>query len=183
MIRDTIPLTVRRAFRDHYELEIGKPREVCIVKGCQKTVKAAPGRVKSICPAHDQALWRKTHPITAQYARLKAEAKKRKKPFDITPAEWAELCRLTRYHEGTASLVGSVANGLTIDRIRHTGGYTLDNVRVIVNHLNSQKGAYEMRCRLHTGRHVILRRDAVSVADLMEQPDPDAELERLLERL
>ena len=174
MIRYTISPRVQEAYARHFDLEIGKPVETCIAAGCAKAIK--PG--KSICAAHDMRVWRKTHTVTAQYARLKAEAKKRKKVFDITLEEWAELCRLTRYHEGTASQVGSIPNGLTIDRIRSRGGYTLDNVRVIVQRLNSAKGAQEMEARLSNGKAVLLYPDAKSVAEQLEE-DLETQLARL----
>jgi hypothetical protein len=121
---------------------------------------------------------RRRNPQMAQYHRLKSEARKRKKVFTITRAEWLELCRLTRYHEGTASKCGSVKYGLTIDRIEHHKGYSMGNIRVIVNHENSRKGSYEMTCRLKNGKHVQLRAECVSVAEQLKISD-----EELIERI
>lgn len=110
------------------------------------------------------AIWRKRYPELAQFARLKDKAKKRRKQFDITKAEWMEICRLTRYHENT----GNHREALTIDRIRHREGYKLSNIRVIVKHLNCAKGSYERTSQLRTGRAVTLALAATSIAEQLE---------------
>lgn len=172
MTRDSIPPRTRAAYAPHYALEIGKPCTCCIVKGCHKTTR----RKGLLCYAHYKSLWRLKHPERAQYHRLKDKAKKRKKAFDITWPEFQELCRITRYHEGTASKCGSVKDGLTLDRIRHTGGYTLDNLRVITHSENASKGAYEMTCRLHTGRYATLRNEAVPAVQITTTERTEEEL-------
>lgn len=169
MIRDSISPRTRAAYAPHYVLELGKAHTVCIVQGCNRSARP----LGCICYTHDRRLWRLKHPERAQYHRLKAKAKKRRKAFDLTWPEFQEICRLTRYHEGTASKCGSVRYGLTLDRIRHTGGYTLDNLRVITHSENASKGAHEKKCRLHTGRYITLRNAAVSVAEEIERTEEE----------
>ncbi len=131
---------------------------ICRIPGC---IKSRPyGR--TLCSAHRQQHWRRTHPVAAQYARLKAKAKSRGKRFDLSKQDWALLCEQSGYHEGTVSSCGDFRLGLSIDRINPRLGYTITNLRVIPMADNSGKGGGPDR-------------------QLLNEPDvPD--LEALLER-
>jgi hypothetical protein len=158
MIRDNIPPRTRAAYAKHFQLEIGKPLWVCIVASCTRRVRR-DYRGKGItpcliCACHAQQAWRKGHPEMAQYARLKANAKRRRKPFEITREDWLELCRITGYHNGTVGKTGDHRSSLTVDRIDHRKGYVSGNIRVITHSENSRKGAYEMEARLKSGKLV-----------------------------
>ena len=156
-----------------YEVETGKPLGVCILARCLKP----RNQKRLICNMHRQKIWRKQNPESARYETCRTNAKRRRKVWGITREEWAALCRLTRYHEGT----GWGPEALTLDRIDSRKGYTLDNVRVIVQRLNSAKGAQEMTCRLPNGKAVVLALAAVSVAEqLTTEPD---NIETIIDRI
>ena len=149
-ICDHIPPRTRANCNGFYELETGKPAAVCVVSGCQRFRGTG-----LLCSIHKGRLWKLRNPEHSAYITLKNNAKRRGKPFTLTLADWMELCRLTRYHEGTAGKTGNVKTGLTIDRINHREGYTLRNIRVITHSANASKGAGERLTRL-VGGHPVL---------------------------
>jgi hypothetical protein len=54
-------------------------------------------------------------------------AKRRRKPFDLTLEQFSNFCMKTGYGE----LKGKTATSLSVDRIRSWEGYTVNNIRAI----------------------------------------------------
>ena len=69
------------------------------------------------------------------YYRLKSNAKRRGKPFDLTLADFREFCEGTDYIKGK----GRTARCYHVDRIDETKGYTRDNLQCITNSDNRAK--------------------------------------------
>lgn len=66
-------------------------------------------------------------PLKYSYNLLRCGAKRRKIEFDLSYGDYAEIAQITGY----ALAKGKGPNGLTLDRIDHTKGYTRENLRVV----------------------------------------------------
>lgn len=161
------------AYSGCFPLDLDAPPGRCPVVGCTRTSK----RSHSLCPMHLSRHERRTNPVAAQYRRLKAKAKQRRKPFDLTADEWRELCGLTGYQTRTAGQTGDWRRSLTIDRKDPRRGYCIDNIRVITYSRNSSKGQQD-KILLRSGRSVALLR-----VEGEDSPPAAETLEEALERL
>jgi len=103
----------------------------CITPGCPN--KAHPKGAKcSTCAAH-------ANPIRYAYRHLKANAKRRGKPFDLTLDEFTDFAQRTEY----ATKRGRTATSYHIDRIDPHQGYTASNIQVLTNRENVLKQRVE----------------------------------------
>lgn len=109
----------------------------CCEVGCTKLAKARHRR----CAGHAMRRWRAAHPVTAQYARLKAKARRRGIFFGVTRAEWVEFCAASGYADGVGC---DWPGALQVDRKRRSEGYTLGNMQVLTFAENRAKEVWEL---------------------------------------
>lgn len=105
--------------------------EVCSTPGCRN--RARPARTK--CGTCQD----KANPLRYAYRHLKANAKRRGKPFDLTLAEFAEFAQRTEH----ITCRSRTATSYHIDRIDPTLGYTASNIQVLTNRENVLKQRVE----------------------------------------
>jgi hypothetical protein len=86
---------------------------------------------------------RLNNPLRASFTILRNNAKRRKKPFDLTLDQFRQFAEENGYMEGK----GRHAGALHIDRRDPLKGYTIDNLRVLECTANSAKGAVEDKLR------------------------------------
>lgn len=79
--------------------------------------------------------WRERNPKKYAYLTLKANAKRRKKLFDLTYEDFEKFCYRYKY----IGKKGRTAEGYGVDRKREEDGYTLDNMRILKNGNNVKK--------------------------------------------
>lgn len=94
---------------------------------------AAPGR--NICYSCKQARYKQRNPVKYAYRKLKTNARRRGKPFELTFGEFREFCQKTKYLVGK----GRSKESYHIDRIDPSRGYTKDNIQVLTNSENVKK--------------------------------------------
>ena len=113
-----------------------KAKGKCILNGCHRN--HAPG--KTLCYKHHMQRWRIRNPILAAYYIMKWNSKIRRKEFHLSVEEFEEFCLINNYipHKGIH------AQDLTIDRIDHTKGYSIDNIQVLTKRENVQKEHLEL---------------------------------------
>lgn len=87
------------------------------------------------CPKHRKRFDRINRPLEYTFNLLKSNAKRRKKPFDLTIDEFKKFCAETNYLERK----GKLKSSLTIDRIRSDRGYSYNNIQVLTLSENSRK--------------------------------------------
>ena len=104
---------------------------MCVEHGCNSEPE---GRNKR-CYKCLNDRYRINNPFNYSYLRLKANAKYRKKEFDLTLEEVKEFARETNYMKGK----GRNKYSLHIDRIDETKGYTKGNLQVLPNADNVKK--------------------------------------------
>lgn len=118
---------------------------LCATPQCQNK-KAVLGRrpdgskrLANYCGTCRNRLWRKRHPAAAAFYNLKHRAKERGKQFLITRQQFEDWCEKTGYH----LLKARNADGMSIDRIREDGPYSIGNIQMMPLGKNSSKaGAY-----------------------------------------
>ena len=104
--------------------------KVCI--DCQSKF-AAPRR--NVCYSCKQARYKRDNPVKYAYRKLRANARRRGKRFELTLDEFREFCQKTEYLLGK----GRSKESYHIDRIDPFGGYTKDNIQVLTNSENVKK--------------------------------------------
>lgn len=85
--------------------------------------------------AESKRVWRKKNPMRAAYQNLKSNAKRRNVYFDLT----LEQFQTHLWDKDYMLKKGRGSDSLTIDRIRVTGGYTVDNIQLMTKSENSKK--------------------------------------------
>lgn len=80
-------------------------------------------------------MWRERNPAKYAFAKLRWNAKRRRKKFTLTLDEFEDFCAETGY----LMMKGRDADSATIDRIDNSKGYSRDNIRVLTNSENSAK--------------------------------------------
>jgi len=115
----------------------------CAISRCRHAPRNLGTHPKScqLCGTHAKELWRIRNPVHAAYDNLRASARKRKKTFTLTLAEFKALIEPTRYMDDK----GRTRFCLHIDRKDATLGYTFDNLQVLTCTKNVQKGHAERR--------------------------------------
>lgn len=103
----------------------------CRAPGC--THEPYPGRRE--CRRCNNARLKAADPERYAYQRLKANAKRRGKAFDLTLAEFRQFSTATGYTKGA----GRSATCYHVDRIDPTRGYTRDNIQRLTNRQNRLK--------------------------------------------
>lgn len=103
----------------------------CSHRNCSHPVEA--GRKE--CRRCRARRYRERNPVASAYSKLKANAKRRGKPFDLTLAEFREFCVATDYIKNK----GRGSTCYHVDRIDETKGYTRNNIQVLTNQENKQK--------------------------------------------
>lgn len=101
----------------------------CKTKHCRNEGKPV------ICNTCRDRKFKEAHPEAYAYNKLKCNAKRRGKEFDLTINEFKEFCVKTQYLRG----VGKFASSFSIDRIDPDKGYTKDNIQVLTLAENSRK--------------------------------------------
>lgn len=103
----------------------------CVTPGCRNSARPR-GAKCSTCQAH-------VNPARYAYRHLKANAKRRGKPFDLTLEQFTEFAQRTEY----LTRRGRTASSYHIDRINPEKGYTADNIQVLTNRENVLKQRVE----------------------------------------
>lgn len=103
---------------------------VCAAYRCSN-----PAQHGTLCFKHKARRRKAIDPTGYTYDRLKQNAKRRGKSFDLTVDEFREWAAKTGYIDGK----GRKRNGLSIDRIDPTKGYSLDNIQILTVSANSSK--------------------------------------------
>lgn len=109
-----------------------KPRQKCRTKFCRRTV--GPSEHSPWCSRCRRILWKEKHPLKYFFKKLRDRAKERKKPFDLTYAEYEEFARQTGYDK----FRGKTKYSLTIHRIKNHLGYTRSNIAAVTLSLNAR---------------------------------------------
>lgn len=109
----------------------------CPVLGCRNPHNPHDGR--GVCSKHKMQEWRKRYPIKAAFTRLRQHAATRGKAFQLTLVEFTAFCNETGYHFKS----GTHGTDYHIDRIDHTQGYRIGNIRLLTCSENSRKGCSE----------------------------------------
>lgn len=78
-------------------------------------------------------------PESYTYSLLKSNAKRRGKEFTLTLEEFKTFCQETGYLQGK----GKKKKSMSIDRIDHTKGYSIDNIQILSLSENGIKGNHE----------------------------------------
>lgn len=108
-----------------------KKKHLCEVKFCKKS-KTGTDR---LCPKHRKQKQRAEDPEAYFFNALKNNAKRRKKYFDITLAQFRDFCKRTNY----INLKGKNADSASIDRIKIEEGYTISNIQILSLSDNTKK--------------------------------------------
>lgn len=108
-----------------------KDKSLCCAYRC----KNARPKKDRFCPKHRKRFEKETRPLQYTYNALKSNARRRKKPFNLTIEEFEKFCDETDY----LRLKGKHKNNLTIDRIRSDRGYEIGNIQVLTHFENSGK--------------------------------------------
>lgn len=106
----------------------------CCAYNCtNKPIKKKGG----LCHKHFARKRREEYPVSARFNQFKGNARRRNKPFTITPEEFRDFCKKTGY------LIDKGKRGMnaTIDRINNKAGYSIDNIQLLTNRQNASKGA------------------------------------------
>jgi hypothetical protein len=106
-------------------------KSACCVDGCNKK-RATRGRY---CWHHRYERSKETDPIGVAYYKLRANALRRGKPFEITRQDFAEFCVKTPYMVGK----GRHADSYHVDRIDESKGYVKGNLQILTNRENVRK--------------------------------------------
>jgi hypothetical protein len=125
----------------------------CAVHGCRSRVASGTsnGRLCRRCREHR---YKALHPYTYHLNKLRNNARRRGIAFDLTLEEFTMFCDLTGY----MAAHGRFADDLSIDRIRDSEGYVLDNIRAITVSENRRKQAITQKLdRLARIREAVAR--------------------------
>lgn len=120
-----------------------KERRICHI--CKR--KPVRSRRDAICYCCKQRMWRKRNPIPAAYHRLKAKARARNIPFDLTLEQFAKFAVRHDYVNRT----GNEAWCLTVDRKDNLLGYTETNIQPLTRSANSIKRIQQDELRMRHG--------------------------------
>ena len=108
-----------------------KAKHKCETKYCRR--ERPPQKKK--CWTCQKKAWKKKYPVRYAYSNLKQNAKKRKKDFTLSLEQFEEFCKKTSYLEK----VGKKRYHYSIDRIRSSEGYHIDNIQLLTVAQNSSK--------------------------------------------
>lgn len=121
-----------------------KSREVCYAKYCKNYRRSFILRGKlyfdKFCSRCVDRRTTANNRLNRLYINLKASAKRRGIPFDLTKGEFLVFCIEHNYHQRDNNNVDS----LVVDRIDNTKGYTFSNIQAITHHENSLKRHHEV---------------------------------------
>lgn len=112
---------------------------VCVVRYCGRKRYRHHSRC-SRCRSRYEAL---IYPERTCYNKLRSNAKRRGKDFEISYEYFVEVCRAGGYFEGR----GRTGDKLTIDRINPNYGYVHGNIRIMIQAENSsnKRNDYEYK--------------------------------------
>lgn len=116
-------------------MQLSSVSRKCLQKYCRRD--ADTGRY--FCVRCRQRRWREKNPIKASYNNLKANAKKRKKPFHLTLEEFTKFAVKTEY----IIKKGHTKTAYQIDRKNPYMGYFVWNIQVLTCSENISKGNKE----------------------------------------
>lgn len=108
-----------------------KPQHVCPAYRC----KHAKAKKKGFCTRHAHVNQKQNNLVGYTYTLLKGNAKRRKKVFTLTLAEFREFCEETGY----LLTKGRTKRKMSIDRIDNTLGYEKGNLRLLSVSANASK--------------------------------------------
>lgn len=114
-------------------------RNICSVKYCtNKTKHPKRTKIGGLCHRCAKALYKSRHPDKYFYQKLRGNAQRRGKKFNLTFNEFLEFCNKTGYLEKK----GKNPDSYCIDRIDNSKGYSYDNIRVVSLSINTLKRNY-----------------------------------------
>lgn len=122
-------------------------RQKCITKYCRNQVTTGHGK-SARCSKCRTREFKERYPFKHMFNKRRQGAKRRGIAFELTLEE------LTRWsiETGYADSRGRAASDKSIDRIDHTKGYRLDNIRCITVSENSTKSNLDGSHGKHTRR-------------------------------
>jgi len=158
------------AREDFYRLTSGGKSDLCIVCSCNRKTRTS----RALCDRHAKRLWRARNPTKDAYNNVKNKARRRKKGFTLTYADFVSICEATGYIEHK----GQRPEDMSLDRIDPNKGYDFDNLQILTVHQNSSKGARERWVTLPDGRRLRAYQVAVTTEDNLglegtEEEPPD----------
>lgn len=112
----------------------------CWTRFCRGRRDTHNGRVCAKCR---RRMDRMNYPLREAFKTLRDNARRRKKPFDLTFQQFKDFAEKHGYMEGK----GRESGCLHIDRKDPLKGYTYDNLTVLECTVNSAKGAIEDKLR------------------------------------
>lgn len=109
----------------------------CETRYCRNAKPLRPsGYVLKVCWKCRSRRYRKLHPESAALNSVRLSAKRRNIPFTLTIEQFKLFCQASGYLETK----GNKPQSMTIDRINHNLGYSIDNIRVLSHAENSRNG-------------------------------------------
>ena len=124
------------------EPEYGKRKKEhrCVVRLCQ----GGTSKSYRFCYKHARQYQKINNPLRYWFDVLRQNARRRKKPFELTIEEFRDFCETSQY----LIFKGKNAGGYTIDRIRHWEGYKKGNLQILTLSQNSRKHFIDMKLEL-----------------------------------
>lgn len=104
----------------------------CLTPNCYRT----PLPQRRRCQTCRYRSWSKNNPLRATYIKLKSNAKKRNKPFNLTFEYWKKFCEETNYLE----LRGQGKYDMTVDCEDDYVGYVDGGITMRTKYENSKIG-------------------------------------------
>ena len=141
--------------------------KICVVSQCTR------GTTKhyKLCFKHKREKQKIENPLRYWFDILRQNAKRREIDFGLTIEEFKLFCDRTNYLEKK----GQDAGSYTIDRIKNSIGYYLDNLQVLTLSQNSRKRFIDLKIRF--GRYPTEEELAefIEASRLPENPEPQIE--------
>lgn len=112
----------------------------CATSGCKnKRKKHSP-----YCPKCATRSWADAHPISYTLAKLRHNARRRRKEFTITLEQFTAFCL---EHPDYLTAKGRHSRCLSIDRIKSEHGYHIWNIRLLTVGANSERAARDTNAK------------------------------------
>jgi len=126
-----ILITIKGKVQFSLPLARSKSPEICQARYCSNPVRPDQKKGRTFCPDCCRSILGKNNVVWKRWHDLRGNAQRRRKPFDISLADWAAFY-LTKPRDN---------DQWTVDRINPLEGYTLGNIQWLNLSDNSLKGA------------------------------------------
>ena len=116
-----------------FKISTNKNKKLCCAYRCLNT----RSKKDRFCPKHRHRFNKENNPLNYVFYIWKSNCKRRGKTNSVTLEEFKLFCEQTGYLDSK----GRKSTSLTIDRIKSSEGYSIENMQVISLSENSSKGA------------------------------------------